>query len=253
MKISFAWLLLAVVAPVWGSDLPAYPFINVTGHALKTVTPDLARINLTVKARDPNAEVAARTVAGRVQEVLDLLANAGVAAADIDAHQVAKEVVFERDSGFSSAARRGPPRYEVSRNLSILIRSVASWPDLGSKLLEMSNVEDLEAQFDRTDREALEAELVTAAAHDAQRRAERMAAGFGQHLGVVQAVSQDPFEEISMRFLRADMRYRYLGEATAGVGGTAARVNSGAQVLVPPTIPLGATVNALYRLEGTAH
>jgi len=79
-----------------------------------------------------------------------------------------------------------------------------------------------------------------------------MAAGFGQHLGAVQAVSQDPFEEISMRFLRADMRYRYLGEATAGVVVAAARVTSGAQVLVPPAIPLGATVNAIYRLESAA-
>jgi len=118
MRISFAWLLLAAAAPVWGSDLPAYPFINVTGHALKAVRPDLARVNFTVRARDPSAETAARAVAERVGEVLDLLAKAGVAAADIDAHEVAKEVVFERDAGFSGAAQRGPPRYAVSRSVS---------------------------------------------------------------------------------------------------------------------------------------
>jgi uncharacterized protein YggE len=117
MRIVLAWLLLASVAPVWAGDLPAYPFINVTGHALKAVTPDLARINLTVKARDAGAEVAARTVAERVQEVLDLLAKAGIATADIDAHEISKEVVFDRDSGFSSGAAGATALRGVARVL----------------------------------------------------------------------------------------------------------------------------------------
>ena len=252
MRIVFAGLLLAAVAPVWAADLPAYPFINVTGHAQKTVTPDLARISLTVKARDPGAEVAARAVAERVQEVLDLLAKSGIAAADIDAHAISKEVLFDRDPGFSGGgARRGPPRYEVSRTFSVVLRNVASWPELGTRLLEMPNVEDLEAQFDRTDHEALEAELIAAAAHDAQQRAERMAAGFGQRLGAVQAISQEPFEEISGRLLRADMRWAYEDSPTAGLGAPRGR-GEAAQVLVPTTIRAGASVNALYRLEGSA-
>jgi uncharacterized protein len=252
MRMPFAWLLLAVVVPAWGSDLPAFPFINVTGHAVKAVTPDLARVSLTIKARDPSAEVAARAVADRVQEVLDLLAKAGIATADIDAHAIAKEVVFERDPGFSNGARRGPPRYEVSRTFSVVLRNLAAWPELGTRLLEMPTVEDLEAQFDRTDRAALEAELLSAAAHDAQQRAERIASGFGERLGAVQAISQDPFEEISGRFLRADMRYAYEGSPTAGLGAPRGH-GEAAQVLVPPTIRAGASVNAIYRLEGAAH
>lgn len=251
MRTVFAWLLLALVAPVWGGDLPTYPFINVTGHAQKAVTPDLARISFSVKARDASAEVAARTVAERAQQVLDLLSGATIASADIDAHAISKEVVFERESGLSSAgARRGPPHYAVSRTFSVVLRNLASWPELGSKLLEMANVEDLAAQFDRTDRAALEAELVTAAAHDAQQRAERLASGFGQRLGAAQAISQEPFEEISGRLLRPDMGYAYeglMGGAPKLVRGEAA------QVLVPTTIWLGTSVNALYRLEGAAH
>ena len=252
MRVPICWLLLAAVAPAWGGDLPAYPFINVTGHALKAVTPDLAKVNFTVKARDPSAEVAARTAGERAQQVLDLLTAAGVAPADIDAHEVAKEVIFDRDSGFSSGgARRGPPHYEVSRSFSVLLRKVASWPELGTRLLEMPNIEGLGTQFDRTDRPALEAELVAAAAHDAQQRAERMAAGFGQHLGAVQAISQDPFEEISARLLRADMRYAY--EADRMFKLSAAGNDSASQVLVPATIPLAASVNAIYRLESAPH
>ncbi len=247
MKAHYLWLLLlASAAPAWATDLPAFPFINVTGHASRAVSPDLARINFTVKARDASAGVAAHAVSERAQEVLDLLAANGIAAADIDAHAVAKQVVFERDSGISGGTRRGPPRYEVSRSFSVSLRKVASWPDIGTRLLEMPNIEDLEAQFDRTDREALEAELLAAAAHDAQQRAERIAAGFGQHLGTLQAVSQEPFVAISDLYLRADTRYAYAGNAS--LEATAGRV-SAAQLLVPATIPLAAGVNAIYRLE----
>jgi uncharacterized protein len=249
MKARFACLLIiAVVAPAWGTDLPPFPFINVTGHATRDIGPDLARIRFTVKARDASAEVAAHTVSARAQQVLDLLSTNGIAVTDIDAHEVAKYVVFERDSGISSGARRGPPRYEVARSFSVLLRKVSSWPDIGAKLLEMENVEDLGAQFDRTDRKALEAELVDAAAHDAQKRAELVAAGFGQRLGAVQAVSQDPFEGISSRFLGGENSYAGVAQFKV----SAARV-SGEQLLVPATIPLGTSVNAIYRLEGAQH
>lgn len=249
MRILLGWLLLAAVLPSWGGELPAYPFINVTGNAMKAVRPDLARVNFTVKARDASAEVAARTSAERAQEALDLLAGAGVAPADIDVHEIGKEVVFDRNPGTSKGTRAGSPHYEVSRSFSVVLRSVASWPDLGTKLLEMPDVEGLEAHFGRADRETLEAELVAAAAHDAQQRAERLAAGFGQRLGPVQAISQEPFEQVAYRLLRADVRYEYDGSASLRAGVSGPRQSSIAQVLVPATIPLGASVNALYRLE----
>ena len=258
MRIPFACLLLlSACVPAWGTDLPAFPFINVTGVATREVAPDLAKVSFTVTARDPSAEVAANTVATQTQAALDLLTAGGIAPADIDAHGLAKQVVFDREpGGISSGPRRAAtPRYEVSRSIAVLVRKVASWPDLGTKLLEMPNVENLEVRFDRADRKALEAELMAEAAHDAERRAGQMASGFGQRLGAVQAISQDPFEQISDRFLRADMRYAYAGEPTLGAPMFKVSAGQGlaAQLLVPATIPLFATVNAIYRLESAAH
>lgn len=260
MKIRFAWLLLAAATPVWGTDLPAFPFINVTGTAAREVAPDLAKISFLVTARDASAEIAATTVATQTQATLDLLSAAGVQPSDMDAHGVAKQVVFDRESGgLSSAARRGAtPRYEVSRAFAVLLRKVASWPELGAKLLAMPNVEEVEARFDRTDRKALEAELLTAAAHDAQQQAELMAAGFAQRLGPVQAISQEPFEDISGRYLRPNLRYAYGGGGGGPTFGmsevvvTSRRIGA-EQIAVPATIPLRAAVNAIYRLEGAAH
>jgi uncharacterized protein YggE len=139
-------LIIAAVAPARATDLPAFPFINVTGQAIRNVSPDLARVNFTVKARDASAEVAARTVSQRAQEALDLLTAGGIAAADIDAHEVAKEVVFERDLGVSSGPRRGAPRYEVSRAFAVLVRRVSSWADIGTKLLDVDSRHPLRLQ-----------------------------------------------------------------------------------------------------------
>ena len=254
MRVPCGLVLLAVVVPAWGTDLPAFPFINVTGVATREVAPDLAKVSFTVTARDASFEVAANTVATQSQAALDLLTAGGIEPADIDAHNIAKRVVFERESGAISSGprRQGAPLYEVSRSIAVLVRTVAARPDLAMKLLRMPDVEDLEAHFDRTDRKALEAELLTEAAHDAERRAGLMAGGFGQHLGAVQAISQDPFEQVSDRFLRADTRYLYAESPTAGLTAGMHRV-SAEQVLVPATIPLGTSVNAIYRLEGAAH
>jgi uncharacterized protein YggE len=253
MRHRFSWLLaLAGATTAWGTDLPEFPFINVTGFATRAVAPDLARVSFNVKARDISADSAASTVAARTQEVLDLLTANGVAPADIDAHEVGKAAVFERDSGESpvKTPRAALLRYEVTRSFSVTIRKLAAWPAIGTKLLGMQNIEDLDAHFDRTDRKALEAELLTAAAHDAQHRAELIAAGFGQRLGAVQAVSQDPFGQISDRLLRADMHYQDLEGRSLRAGFD--RPPSATQALVPATIPLATVVNAIYRLESAS-
>jgi uncharacterized protein YggE len=251
MRQRFGLLLaLAAVAPAWGTDLPQFPFINVTGVATRAVPPDLAQVRLTVRARDPSADAAAEVVAAHTQQVLDLLLVNGVAALDIDAHDLGKTAIFEPAADTPPGTAPRTLRYEVSRALSVTIHKLAAWPTIATKLLGMQNVEDLDVHFDRSDRKTLEAELLAAAAQDAQQRAERLAQGFGQRLGALQAVSQEPFEAISSRFLRAGMNYAYAGAPMLRV--EAGRV-SATQVLVPETIPLAASVNAIYRLESAQH
>jgi uncharacterized protein YggE len=254
MKATYICLLiLASAAPAWGADLPEFPFINVTGFATRAVAPDLAKVSFNVKARDVSADTAASTVAARTQEVLDLLAANGVAPTDIDAHEIGKAALFERDSGDSAKPSRAALlRYEVTRSFLVTIHKLAAWPAIGTKLLGIQNVEDLDARFDCNDHKAQEAELLAAAAHNARERAEIMAAGFAQHLGAVQAISQEPFEQISGRLLRADMHYGYGPQSSASFKVSAGQI-SAAQLLVPATIPLAQVVNAIYRLESASH
>jgi uncharacterized protein len=173
----------------------------------------------------------------------------GVAPADIDAHEVGKGTTFEQESNPppSPAHRAALLRYEVSRSFSVVMRKVAAWSAIGTKLLQMQNVEEVEARFDRSDRLELQSQLITEAAHDAQKRAEVLAAGFGQRLGAVQAISQDPLEGISYRLLRG------AGESYASgrsFSSTTQRMTAN-QFLVPSTISFVESVNAIYRLDSS--
>jgi uncharacterized protein YggE len=211
MRFRLGCLVLMLVAvPGGASELPDYPFIFVTGHAIQSVAPDLMRVRLTVRARNASSAAATETVGTRSQQVLDLLMANQIASADIDAHDVSKTAIFEPDSNApSGTARRAQVvRYDVSRSFTFVLHEVGTWPKLGTKLLQMDNVEDIDGRFDRSDRKGIESELTTAAAQDAKQRAEAMAAAFGQHLGPVQAISREALPELNYRFLESPS---YLG------------------------------------------
>jgi uncharacterized protein len=238
-------LLLMAAGPVWGSDLPEYPFIFVTGHSSKEIQPDLATVSFAIKARSPDASSAAEAVDKRTKEVLALLEAGKVPAGDIDAHAISKETMFDEGAGDGAGAAKPARRlyYVLTRSFAVRLHNIASWPQIGTRLMQMENIEDIGAQFDRSDRRALETELFSAAAHDAQQRAESLASGFGQRLGPVQAISQEPFDGLSSRFLRSG----FYGDRMF----KRSEVPSASELLVPATIPIEKSVNVIYRLESS--
>ena len=66
-------VLMLVAAPGEASELPDYPFIFVTGHATQSVVPDVAKVSLTVRARNASSAAATEIVGARSQQVLDLV------------------------------------------------------------------------------------------------------------------------------------------------------------------------------------
>ena len=169
-------VLMLVAAPGEASELPDYPFIFVTGHATQSVVPDVAKVSLTVRARNASSAAATETVGARSQQVLDLLLANQIASTDIDAHDVNKTTIFEPDSNGASGTARGPQvvRYDVSRSFTFLVHELGSWPQLGTKLLQMDNVEGIDCRFDRSDHKGIQSELTAAAAQDAKQHAESM-------------------------------------------------------------------------------
>ena len=105
----------------------------------------------------------------------------------------------------------------------------------------MNHVLGVTADFDRSDREKVEAELVGKAGLDAKAQAERMAAGFGVPLGQVFAISMQGFRNIGAKFGLAP---------GSGYLRTALHRSPSKQeaLFIPSTITLKSSVTAIYRL-----
>jgi uncharacterized protein YggE len=133
--------------------------------------------------------------------------------------------------------------YDVSRHLKFNARQLDALPAIELSLMRSPNIENINCQFDRTDRAAIEADLVTKAIRSARDQADKLVEPLGRHVIAAVAVSKVPFDSMA-RLL--------------GIGGESLplgfdrmfkkSVNS-AELLVPSTISMSATVNVLFKME----
>ena len=107
----------------------------------------------------------------------------------------------------------------------------------------MHNTENFGADFDRSDRTKLKADLFASAARDARAHAEDMAAQFGRKLGPVHAISQVPLSEIAAEF-------GFSNSGRAIYDQMFKRSNAAEeQFLTPATITIAESVNVVYELQ----
>ena len=233
-----ALLLLGTVAGA--AEIPDYPFVFAPGSADSKVAPDVARCALTVNAREPDASKAAAAVQSRFEAVLAMFAANHVADADIEADKVDKNVLTENEH--ESVAIKG---YDLSRHVSFTVRQLESLPPLEQSLLHASNVTDISCRFDRTDRAALEAELMTRALKSAREGAERLAAPLGRHVVAAMAVSKVSFASIPGEFGFGDRDV----VSVAAERRMFKRTSVADELLVPASIELSESVNVLFKVE----
>lgn len=246
VRSSIPWILLSVglAATAHAATIPDYPFVYVTGEAQARVSPDVADASFSVLAEGPNAALAEQTVENRVNEVLKILHTAGVSDSRIDASGITKEALTSDESENKPVVIRG---YKVSRQLSIKVIDLKSWPEIASHLLESQNITDIQVTFGRADAKSIKATLVEKAAKDARERAEHLATSFGRHAGAVMALSQSQFANIGPTF----------GMGSEESTGVAAPVEEmvvtterhGSALLTPHSIELSVEVYALVKLQ----
>jgi hypothetical protein len=232
--------LALIMLPAAASELPDYPFVFAPGSADSKVAPDVAHCALTVNAREPDASKAAAAVQSRFEAVLAMFAANHVADADIEADKVDKNVLTENEH--ESVSIKG---YDLARHVSFTVRQLESLPSLEQSLLHASNVTDISCRFDRTDRAALEAELMTRALKSAREDAERLAAPLGRHVVAAMAVSKVPFSSIPGQFGFGD-REMFSGAAERRMF---KRTSVADELLVPGTIELSESVDVLFKVE----
>lgn len=200
MLKKFALVCAIALAPVVASaQLPGYPFVHVTGHASALVAADMGTVDFEILAADVDPGAARKVLEARVAEVRALVEAQGLPLDDVDIRDVRQDI-RKGDAGAAS------PVYELRCGVHLNVRDLSKWQAIAGQLLAKPNLDAFSTAFDITDRDQIEAQLVTAAIADARRRAGVMVAGFGRKLGGVTAATPGALKNLSttMGLVRAD-------------------------------------------------
>jgi len=237
-RLAAATLIAAGTLVSPGADMPEFPFVFARGYAEVELQPDTATVSFNVKAFDKEAAKAVATVEDCSRQLLALFANQSIKKDDVTAFQVDKNAVREQKD-YQGLAILG---YNVSRQFSVTLRDLSTYDAFIKALLAMDSVVEPYAQFDRTDREKVETDLVAKASAKAREKAEMLAKGFSAKLGPVQAISQTDLQNLGAEF----------GIGNAPFGGSAAMAGGEGPertLFLPSTIKLQTEVTAIFRIQ----
>jgi len=177
------------------SDLPAYPFVHTSGSANINAMPDVGEIDLELTSGDPDAEVAWAAVETRLADVRTLLAQQGLAAADVDVQSIQRTA--RKQEGTTATA---PPGFDTRCTVHLTVRDLSTWAGLVGPLLKMPGVTEFSVTFSRSDRRQIETELVASALADARHKADNLARGAGRQLGQANGIALLPIRNLSTTF-----------------------------------------------------
>jgi uncharacterized protein len=240
---AFAGLLLGM-SIAFAADIPDYPFVFVVGKADLEIPPDVAACSLTLRAREQDPAKAVSIVEDRLTSVLATLKTNHIASKDIQSFNLQKQILTNEDNDKERATIKG---YDVWRNVNFVVRQLESVAPVEMSLAKSPNVTNTNCQFDRTDRAAVDADLLTKALHSARDEADKLAGPVGRHVTTAVAVSRAPFDSIPGSF--------GLG------GGYAEKIDRmfkrsvpegelhGDELLVPATIHMSVSINVLFKMD----
>jgi uncharacterized protein YggE len=233
MKRKSILALLLMSSVVRANELPAYPFVHVSGTAYLNVVPDQGSVDFELVARDQKVEPAAAVVQHRAQDVRMLTDSLGIAAADIDI-----------DNPRAEWAKDGTA-YVVKVQVHINVRDLAKWAALVQPILGMENVDGVMTAFDTSERTRVESDLLVQALADANRKAGVIAGGVGRRLGSVAGVSNSQLKNLTLALglVPADFRYTHPDNADAR------QAKSVEQYLSVNALKFQQDVDVLYRMK----
>ena len=164
------------------------------------------------------------------------LKESGVQEKRIQAHVLEKEAVRKKDEDYRYLEILG---YNVSRNVVLDLTDMKSYPAIVRLLMTSDNVSNVVSNFDTSQRDDVEGQLVAEACAKARKKAETLAKGAGVSLGSVFSVSDHGFGSLSEEFVVGSMST----PMSAGID------EAEVPLFVPSVIELRASVSILYRLE----
>jgi uncharacterized protein YggE len=249
MKSRTPYTFLAFLLYVSGAvaaEIPDYPFVFVVGKSDTDTPPNIATCSLTLRARDPDPGKAASVVEDRLKSVLATLKTNQIGPSDIESFNIEKQVLTDENSDNARAVIKG---YDVWRNLKFTVRQLKSLPPVEVALVRSSNVTNIGCRFDRTDRAAVEGDLLTKALRSARDEAGKLAEPLGRHVAAAVAISKVPFEGIGGSFGFGDnsaamAKIDRMFKKSVGPDDLHSD-----ELLVPSTIHMSVSVNVLFKME----
>jgi uncharacterized protein YggE len=215
MKQMIALLgLIAVTLFTQASPLPEYPFVFARGEAKTKLPPDIARVSYRIKAFDKISTNVLALMESCSLKTISILSTNGVKKEDVVGFEVEKDILRNYDK--QSEKELEIIGYDMSRRIEFTLRDLSKYEAIVSALLKMPNVSNIRTEFDRTDRDIVEEDLLADAVSDARRKAEVMAKGSHQRIKGLKAISQQGFNNLGEAFGFGSSKYENLMYSTSG-------------------------------------
>jgi len=233
MRLLLLTAFLLTGAAFAGTPLPDAPHVTSSGEGKVSVAPDLARITLTARYRNPAPAAAKQSVDRSIEAFLDLaprfaLQPEQVRAADLS---VAEDIDYDdRDRKISNG-------FVATREVTVELRDLARLGEflddaLAAGLNEVDNIE-----FESSRAEALRAEAREKAVAQAREKAEGLAKAFSATLGPVYSIN-------SLGSLSTD---GYGASTLDRIQVTGSRIHRSRYV--QPTVEYSERVSAVFELQ----
>lgn len=232
-------LMVSVSLPALANTSPDFPFIVVNGQASVAVSPDKAKISLSILSVDRQSKQALETVALRGREMVKLALKFGIDQTKIKSFSLSKRIIREQSRGYQKGEISG---YEVSQRFALELSNISNYSELMDGLVAMNNVNNVQIAFDVSNRAKITRNLVKQAGEDAKTKAQDLAFGLGAKLGRVFAASTDAnFSSYLATF----------GLNAQSVSGMEAMSFKAGQynMFVPETIEISQSINVVYKLK----
>jgi len=235
-------LLLCAGMAAQASPLPDYPFVSTGGKAQAWMPPDVGELQFDVGAQQPSAEQAAAALQAQCAGIATLLASHGIGEADVEGYELAKKAVELSNPAADGATQA----WSLGRHFRVQVRDLSQWPALLTEVMALDHLDGVSVQFDRSDRERVNAQLLAEAAKDARGNGALLAESFGRKLGQVVAIARAPLEKLGTPYMAQPESAPAKVPRSAGTQLTEA---SAMDYTVPSSIPFAQSVNAVFRLK----
>lgn len=203
----------------------------------------MATIQLQILVFEKRASSAQSSLDSTTAKLLQVLQNNNIPATSISSDEVNKRTKRARDKrSYEELEILG---YELSRHFTIELDDLAKYPNLSTDLMKLENVIGVSSQFDISNRQDIEVELIADAGQKAKNKAKQMASGLGVKLGSVFAMNDSgSFQSFFATFGLESQSYGYARNEKMAL------TRAGTQAsFIPEFIQISKRINVVYKLD----